>query len=260
MHPLINIATKAVLHGGKILISIYDQLERLRKTKLDDDIIIKINKQIEEEMTPIIYDNYPEHVVFSTEVESTKKSDYVWFINPIDGIINFLHNYPHFCLSVAIQYKNQIEHMIVYDPINNELFRSTRGSGTFLNDKRIRVSSRRYFAGSLLSSNIGEDNTNIVYLKNIAALSPYKINIRNTGSLVLDMAYVACGRIDGFWGMNISSFKSVVNTTLLVIEAGGITANFENYKDTLNFNDLIVGNENTVKSILKYYEKSNLKT
>jgi len=253
MHPLINIATKAARSASKIILRATDRLDTIQiMEKSHNEFVTDIDKQAEQEIIRIIHESYPDHAILGEESGASGSSDYTWLIDPIDGTTNFFHGHPNFCISIGIKYKDRIEHGLIYDPLRQELFTATFGAGAFLNDRRIRVAERKQLAGSSIGTGFSNKNIKSIesYLKILAAILPQAARIRFTGSAALDCVYVACGRIDGFWGMNLAPWD-IAAGTLIIQEAGGIVTDFDGKNDFMKTGNVIAGNQNISKILLQ---------
>ncbi|EKE01932.1 MAG: myo-inositol-1(or 4)-monophosphatase [uncultured bacterium] len=256
MHPLMNIAIKAARSASKTILRATDRLDTIKITeKNHNDFVTDIDQQAEQEIINTIHNAYPDHAIFGEESGKSGESEYTWIIDPIDGTTNFLHGHPHFCISIGVQFKNIIEHGLIYDPLRQELFTATRGTGAFLNDRRMRVAQRKQFAGSVIASGFGNKTIkNIdIYLKILAAILPQAAGTRRSGSAALDFAYVACGRIDGFWEMNLAPWDMAAGS-LIVKEAGGIVDEFSGNGNFMETGNVIAGNQhifNLISQIVK---------
>jgi len=259
MNPLINIATKAARNASKIIVRATDRLDTLKITeKSKNDFVTEIDEQVEQEIINVILDAYPDHAILGEESGSTGNSDYTWIIDPIDGTTNFIHGHPHFCISIAVQYKDSIEHGLIYDPLRQELFTATRGSGAFLNDRRIRVTQHKQLSGALIATGFGQKNLKDIelYLKIFTAVMPQAAGIRRSGSAALDFAYVACGRLDGFWEMHLAPWDMAAGS-LLVKEAGGIVGDFQGKNGFLTSGNVIAGNTSLFNGLLEVIKNKN---
>lgn len=246
MHPLMNIAIKAARNASKIILRATDRLDTVKVSeKNHNDFVTEIDQQSEQEIINVIHDVYPDHAILGEEGGKSGKSDYTWIIDPIDGTTNFIHGHPHFCISIGIQFKNIIEHGLIYDPLRQELFTATRGAGAFLNDRRIRVAQRKQMAGSVIASGFGHKSLKDInlYLKILATILPQAAGTRRSGSAALDFAYVACGRVDGFWEMNLAPWDMAAGS-LIVKEAGGIVNDFSSTGNYMRTGNVIAGNAN----------------
>lgn len=253
MHPLINIATKAARNASKIIVRATDRLDTIYVAeKNHNDFVTEIDEQAEAEIIRTIQESYPDHAILGEESGASGKSDYTWIIDPIDGTTNFLHGHPHFCISIGIKYKDRMEHGLIYDPWREELFTATFGAGAFLNEHRIRVAERKQLAGSLIATGFGHKSIKDIelYLKILASILPKAAGTRRSGSAALDCAYVACGRTDGFWEMNLAPWD-IAAGTLIIQEAGGIVTDFNGGNNYLTTGNIIAGNQNISKIILE---------
>ena len=151
------------------------------------------------------------------------KDDYQWIIDPLDGTTNFLHGFPQFSVSIALKHKGRLDQAVVYDPMRQELFTGSRGSGAFLDNRRIRVSKQNTLTGALLGTGFPyRDQQHLdAYLQMFKALMVDTAGIRRPGSAALDLAYVAAGRFDGFWEIGLNAWDMAAGV-LLVREAGGL--------------------------------------
>ena len=257
MHPLINIAIKAARSASKIILRATDRLDTIQiMEKSHNEFVTDIDQQAEQEIIRIIHESYPDHAILGEESGASGTSDYTWIIDPIDGTTNFFHGHPHFCISIGIKYKDRIEHGLIYDPLRQELFTATFGSGAFLNERRIRVADQKQLSGASIGTGFSNKNIKNIenYLKILAAILPHTTKIRITGSAALDCVYVACGRIDGFWGMNLAPWD-IAAGTLIIKEAGGFVTDFNGNNDFMTTGNVIAGNQNISKILLQVVQE-----
>jgi myo-inositol-1(or 4)-monophosphatase len=224
VHPLLNIAVRAARRAGEVIVRSLNRLESLTiATKGRNDFVSEVDRTAEQEIIGIIRRHYPEHAVLAEESGRSGDNDTVWIIDPLDGTTNFLHGFPTFAVSIACQQKGRLEHAVVYDPMRQELFTATRGSGAHLDNHRMRVSKQRALEGSLIGTGFPfRANTSYIdaYLKMLKAAMQSTAGVRRPGAAALDLAYVAAGRIDGFWEIGLSPWDTAAGT-LLIQEAGG---------------------------------------
>ena len=257
MHPLINIATKAIRSASKIILRATDRLDTIYITeKSHNDFVTDIDQKAEQEIIKIIHESYPDHAILAEESGITGTGDYTWIIDPIDGTNNFLHGHPHFCISIGIKYKDRMEHGLIYDPLRQELFTATFGAGAFLNDRRIRVTQQKQLAGTLISLCLGNKANRDLssYLKILAAILPQAAGVRRSGSSALDLAYVACGRLDGICSMSLAEWD-IAAGALIIQEAGGIVTDLGGNNNYLTTGNVIAGNPNISKIILQIVQE-----
>lgn len=171
---------------------------------------------------------FPRHQVLAEESGLAEtNSEYRWVIDPLDGTTNYAHGYPIFCVSIGLEYKGEAILGVVYDPMRDELFSAERGSGAWLNNKKIHVSSIQKLSKALLSTGFPYDiktskATNLEHWTNFAM---HAQALRRDGAAALDLCYTACGRFDGFWELNLSAWDMVAGS-LIVTEAGGQVSDF----------------------------------
>ena len=214
--PNLNLMIKACEKASKILIRDFGELENLQVSKKGPkDFVTNSDKNTEKVLINELTKNKKKYSILSEEIGFIKNddNDYVWVIDPIDGTTNFLHGIPHFCISIGLKFKDEIISGIIFDPIKNEIFYAEKNQGAFFNNHRIRVSKRKNLDECLFATN-----------KN--GLSSADLNARIFGSAALDLAYVASGRIDGYFqnGLNL---WDIAAGTLIVKEAGGIVNNYD---------------------------------
>lgn len=252
--PAINIAIEAARMAGNTIVRAMKRLDTVKVAeKQPNDFVTEVDQRVEQQVIAIIKKAYPTHSIISEECgEIEGESDYQWIIDPIDGTRNFIHGYPHFAISIAIAYKNKIEHGVIYDPILQELFTASRGKGAQLNERRIRVSQRKSLSESLLSTgfayrHIGENTTPSKVLHSII---PVCGDIRRTGAATLDLAYVACGRLDCYWEFGLHLWDMAAGV-LLVKEAGGIVCDPYSGENYLKSGNVVAANPSLTRQFLK---------
>jgi len=144
MHPMLNIAIRAARSAGNLIIRSLQHVEHLEvTTKGRNDFVSDVDRLAEQEIISTIKKAYPDHAILAEESGEAGKNETVWIIDPLDGTTNFLHGFPHYCVSIGIMVKGRIEHGVVYDPLRDELFTATRGAGAQLNDRRLRVTKQK---------------------------------------------------------------------------------------------------------------------
>lgn len=252
--PILNIAVNAARAAGNIIIRALDRLDTVHVSqKRPNDYVTDIDQKAEQEIISIIRKAHPQHGILGEESGETLGKDYIWIIDPIDGTRNFIHGYPQFAVSIGISYKGKIEHGVIYDPVRQELFTASRGKGARLNDKRIRVSTRAQLEDCLLATGFTHRNSKpllAAHLRTMEAMIPLCGDIRRPGAATLDLAYVACGRLDGFWELGLKIWD-IAAGTLLIKEAGGLVCDIDGGDDYLKSGDVVVGNPKILKLLLK---------
>ncbi len=257
MHPFLNIATKAARSAGNIITRALERLDTVQITeKAHNDFVTDVDTQAERVIVDLIRKNYPNHGILAEESGTTAGSpsedETIWIIDPLDGTKNFIHGFPHFAVSIAVQQKGRIEHGLIYDPIRHEYFTASRGSGAQLNNRRLRVSSRTTLQTAMLGTGFPFRNPARVapYLKSFEVLLTQASGIRRAGSAALDLAYVAAGRFDGFWEFDLAPWD-IAAGALLVQEAGGLVSDVEGAENYLTTGNIIAGNPKIFKAILQ---------
>lgn len=214
----LNIMIKAIEKASKSVIRDFGEVEKLQVSKKGPyDFVTKTDKHVEKILIEELSKTKKNYSFLSEEVGSIKNKDQenVWIIDPIDGTTNFLHGIPHFAICIALQSKKEIVSGLIFDPIKDEMFFAEKNKGAFLNNHRLRVSNKNSLEDCLFSSN----HEGVKYSD---------LNIRSSGCAALDLAYVASGRLDGFFQNKINLWD-VAAGALLVEEAGGIVNDLNQY-------------------------------
>lgn len=259
--PILNIAIDAARAAGNIIIRALNRLDNVKiSEKKPNDFVTEIDQRAEQEIITIIRKAYPHHDILGEEGGEQKAKDrqnethnYQWIIDPIDGTRNFIHGFPYFAVSIAIMYKNKIEHGVIYDPVHQELFTASRGKGAQLNERRIRVSQRKQLQDALLGTGFAYrhiDSSSTLPEDILQTILPICGDIRRAGAAALDLAYVACGRLDGFWEMGLHLWDFAAGI-LLVKEAGGIISDLEGGETYLKTGHIVSANPMILRQLLK---------
>ena len=253
--PIINIMTKAAYKAGNILIKDFREVENLQVLKKGiGDFVTSADLNSEKTIIKILEKAYPEIKIISEEINpeiNLNNHEKKWIIDPLDGTLNFLHGLPHFAISIALMIKEEIISGIIFDPIKDELFWAEKGVGAFLNDKRIRVSGRRYLKDALVSTGIpwkGMESSHKNYLKILENIMKNSSGIRRYGAAALDLAYVAAGRYDAFWEFNLKTWD-IAAGALLVKEAGGCVGNINKNENYLYTGNVYACNNNLINEL-----------
>tara|TARA_Y100000748_G_scaffold296721_1_gene289870 strand:+ start:424 stop:1194 length:771 start_codon:yes stop_codon:yes gene_type:complete len=253
MHPMLTIAIRAARAAGD---SIVREMDRTHDISIEDkgknDFVTEVDKNAEEIIIGTIQKSYSDHSFLGEETGHRGKSDYLWIIDPLDGTTNFLHSFPHFAVSIALQHKGTLEQAVIYDPLKQELFTATKGKGALLNNRKIRVSGKNELDGALLGTGFPYNNEKAMlkFIDSYKALFPKVAGIRRAGVASLDLAYVASGRLDGFWEFNLKQWD-IAAGILLIQEAGGISAELTGGVNYLESGNIISANPKLLKAMLK---------
>ncbi|MDP3268006.1 MAG: inositol monophosphatase family protein [Legionella sp.] len=254
MEPLLNIAVSAARQAGEIIVRHMEQIDRLKITaKNSNEYFSEVDIKAEQAIIYAIHKAYPEHGILAEE-SGVQEGDgeSVWIIDPLDGTSNYLHGFPFFSVSIALKVKNRIEHGVIYDPLRHECFAASRGRGARLNDRRIRVSKQTQLSASLLGTGFPFRDLSLAqrYLPTFEAMFGKCAGVRRTGSAALDLAYVASGRLDGFWEFGLRPWD-VAAGSLLIREAGGLISDVQGADDFLKSGDVVAGTPKVFKSLLQ---------
>lgn len=258
MHPFLNIAFDAVKTARKMIVSSLENLEHVNvREKAKNDFVTEIDKQAEQIIIDTIHEAYPDHAILGEESGKIGESEYTWIIDPIDGTTNFFHGHPHFSTTIAIKYKNKIEHGLTYDHLRQELFTTTRGAGAYLNNKRIRVSKRENLTGALIGVGLAPNKIHQLskHLKVLEHMLPLIASMRRSGSSALDLAYVAAGRFDAAWLLGTKQWD-IAAGALLIKEAGGIISDEDGTDNYLEKDSVVTGNLKTYKELIKIIKQN----
>lgn len=228
MQPILNIAVKAARRAGDLIVKSLSRLDSLDvASKGRNDFVSEIDRAAEQDIIGTIRRLYPDHAILAEESGRSGRDENLWIIDPLDGTTNFLHGNPVFAVSIAFERRGRLEHAVVYDPLRQEFFTASRGEGAQLEGRKIRVSKQKELEGSLIG-------TGFPYRANVKWLEPYiemmrivmttAAGVRRPGSAALDLAFVAAGRLDGFWEIGLAPWDTAAGT-LLITEAGGLVSN-----------------------------------
>ena len=228
---MLNVAIKAARAAGAIINRAALDVEAVRVSqKQVNDFVTEIDQASERIIIETLLTAYPDHGILAEESGSqhgNPNADHIWIIDPLDGTTNFIHGFPVYCVSIALQVRGKLEQAVIYDPTRNDLFTATKGRGAFMNERRIRVSKRTRLNECLISTGFPfrpEDDFN-KYLRLMGDVMQRTAGVRRPGAAALDLAYVAAGFSDGFFELGLQPWDMAAGA-LLVTEAGGLVGNF----------------------------------
>ena len=256
MNPMLTIAIKAARNAGDIIQRASENINQLTiDFKTQNDYVTEIDRAAEQEIINVIRSSFPEHSFLAEETGKLAGNEYTWIIDPLDGTTNFLHGFPMYAISIALQHKNKLILGLVYDPLRNELFTAERGGGAMLNNRKIRVTQPHNLKGTLLGTGFPfKSKHNLdAYLGMFSALVGDTAGIRRAGAAALDLAYVAAGRLDGFWEIGLQPWDMAAGI-LLIQEAGGVSTDFSFKEDYLTSGNLITGSPKVHQLMYKAIE------
>jgi myo-inositol-1(or 4)-monophosphatase len=247
MHPMLNTAIKAARRGAAVINRASFDLDRVKVTdKGHNDFVTEVDQAAEQAIIEILLNAYPDHAILAEESGASANlhddAENVWIIDPLDGTTNFIHGFTQYCVSIALQQRGQITQAVVYDPTRNDLFTATKGAGAYLNEKRIRVGKRDRVADALIGTGFPFRDMKILdeYVEMFKIMVKNSAGVRRPGSAALDLAYVAAGRLDGFFEIGLKPWDMAAGS-LLVTESGGIMGTFAGDSDYLYKGDVIAG-------------------
>jgi myo-inositol-1(or 4)-monophosphatase len=224
----LTVAIESAKEAGRFLKLNLGKVKNIESKKEEINLVTEIDKGSEKKIIDFLKSRFPNHSILAEESgETNLGSDFKWIIDPLDGTTNYTHSFPVFCVSIALEFKGEVILGVVYDPNLDELFYAEKGKGAFLNGKRISVSKTDKLIKSMLATgfpyNVKENPDNCIehfvnFLMEVQA-------IRRLGSAALDLVYVACGRLDGFWEVNLNPWDTAAGK-IIVEEAGGKVTDF----------------------------------
>lgn len=254
MHPMLTNAVKAARQAGDIINFASRDLGQLKiQTKSFNDFVSEVDQTAEKAIIDTLKSAYPDHGFLGEEGgDINENAENIWIIDPLDGTTNFLHSFPQYCVSIALQQKGVLTQAVIYDPVRNDLFTATKGRGAFLNDKRIRVGSRIKLQEALIATGFPFRDFSYLdpYMDMLKDMIKSTTGIRRPGSAALDLAYVAAGFSDGFFELNLSAWD-IAAGALLVQEAGGIVGDFEGNESWLKTGNIVAANPKVFAQMLQ---------
>lgn len=257
--PMINVAVKAARTAGSLINRASLDVDSIRvSAKSANDFVTETDAAAEAAIIETLQDAYPGHGILTEESGSigAQDSDFVWVIDPLDGTNNFIHGFPMYCVSIALMIKGKVEHAVIYDPSRNDLYVASKGRGAFVNDRRIRASKRTHIKECLLST--GHVNHPDIdassHFRMIAEMTRRSTGLRQTGSAAMDLAHVACGRVDGFFHKDLNIWD-IAAGSLLVTEAGGLVGNFSGEADFLETGECMAANPRIYGQMVPHLSK-----
>ena len=247
MHPMLTIAVKAARRAGNVINRGARDLDLLTvSSKGPKDFVSEIDRAAEAAIVETLLGAYPTHAILAEEGTAkgeNAEAEYVWIIDPLDGTTNFLHGFPQYCVSIALEHRGVVTQGVIYDPVRNDLFTATRGRGAFLNDRRIRVSKRHHLRDCLIGTGFPFRDGSFLdtYLAMMREMITHTAGLRRPGAAALDLAYVAAGCYDGFFEVGLNPWD-VAAGSLLVLEAGGLIGDLSGEGDYLRGGQVIAAN------------------
>lgn len=260
MQPMLNIALRAARKAGTFIERAFDDIQHIPvEIKGQNDFVTEVDRKSEAIIIDTLLKSYPDHTIIGEESgtipnKNAHPDSHHWIIDPLDGTTNFVFGIPHFAISIACVHKGLLQHAVVYDPIKKEEFIASRGRGAQLNGKRIRVSNRKSLQSALIGTGIPFRKEQDEHLDNYFAMlkdvTQQTVGIRRAGAAALDLAYIAAGRLDGYWESGLKLWD-IAAGELLIQEAGGLSGDFIGGNNHQKSGNIVAGNPKVFKSLLK---------
>ncbi|MAJ44430.1 MAG: inositol monophosphatase [Candidatus Marinimicrobia bacterium] len=250
---IVSVLKSASLLGSEVIMNTFLKTDINISLKSENNYVTDADINTERVIIERIKKDFPNSGFICEESgnQTSSDSDMSWIIDPIDGTNNFISGYPHFCISIGVLINDKLVSGSIFNPISNEFFHAVKGKGSFLNGKKIKVSSTKSLSDSILGTGfiMSDRNSIDINLKNLNKLIKGIRSFRRSGSAALDLAYVACGRLDGFWHLDLKPWD-IAAGAILVQEADGIVTGFRNEDFNLYSKDLLASNINIHKEIM----------
>ncbi len=227
LQPFLELAIVAAKAAGQIQTNYLGRDLSIESKSVESDLVTIVDAECEQVIRQTILDAFPSHQILGEEGGSVGSSEYVWIVDPLDGTVNYAHGFPFYCVSIALEHDGERVVGVVYDPVRKELFHACRNGGAFLNDQKIKVSSQASLTGrAMLATGFPYDtSTALLALEVFKRFLSLGLPIRRPGAAALDLCYVACGRIDGFFEYKLNAWDCAAGI-LIIEEAGGQISNF----------------------------------
>lgn len=258
MQPLLNIAINAARRAGDIITRHAGRIDRLTiKAKEHNDFVSQVDRLAEEEIIYTLHKAHPDHAILAEESGAQGNNDeFLWIIDPLDGTTNFLHGFPAFCVSIALKHRGRLEHGVIYDPMRQELFTASRGEGAQVDGHRMRVTPQKTLEGALIGTGFPfRESHNIrLYMKMFEIVVRQTAGVRRAGSAALDLAYVAAGRLDGFWEMGLKPWDMAAGV-LMIQECGGLVGHFDGSPGFPEDGNILAGGEKIYNALADEFKQ-----
>ena len=253
MHPILNIAVRAARKAGSIINRASLAGGWKVRAKRANDFVTQVDQAAEQAIIETVKKAYPDHGFLAEESgASGETAEHVWIIDPLDGTTNFIHGFPQYAVSIGVRHRGATAHAVVYDPVRNELFTASKGSGAFLNDRRMRVSALAKFGDALVGTGFPfKELTRLdLYTRQLQTMMRTCAGVRRAGAAALDLAYVACGRLDAFWELGLSPWDMAAGA-LLIQEAGGLVGDLAGEQSWLSSGDICAATPKVFPALLE---------
>ena len=253
MQPILNIAVRAARAAGDLIVRYVDRLDALHvSSKGYNDFVTEVDREAERLIIENIHAAYPDHGILAEESGRSGNDEFQWVIDPLDGTTNFIHGFPQFAVSIALKHKQRLMQAVVFDPLRQEMFTASRGAGAQINERRIRVSKRTALKDALIGTGFPfRDMADLeTYITTFRAVVTRTAGVRRAGAAALDLAYVAAGRLDGFWEFGLSEWD-VAAGVLLIQESGGIVTEPDGGENYLSSGNIAAGTPKVLRALVQ---------
>ena len=262
MQATLNIAISAAREAGKIIFQNMSRIDSLSiQDKKKNELVRKVYYLAEQEIISIIQRAYPQHGILAEEsgrrASNAAGDEFQWVIDPLDGTTNYLHSFPHYAVSIALRHQQRLQIGVIYDPFKDELFCAGRGNGATLNDRKLRVTKLISLENALLGTGFPADEQDDIdtYLATLRAFMVQKSRVRRSGAAALDLAYVATGRLDGFWEFGLDAWD-IAAGCLIVQESGGLVGDYQGGHTHLDTGNIVAANPKIFRLMLNVIHSS----
>jgi myo-inositol-1(or 4)-monophosphatase len=265
MHPMLNTAVKAARRAGAIINRASLDLDLVKVSqKGHGEFVTEVDRAAEAAIVEVLKTAYPDHGILAEEsgeslgaADAAGQQENLWIIDPIDGTTNFIHGMPVYAVSIGLMQRGQITQAVIFDPSRNELFTASRGGGAFLNDRRIRVSRRIRMPEALIGTTFASPDASgkklATWTKTFGQISATTSGVRRQGSAALDLANVAAGRLDAYFGSGLKAWDCAAGS-LLVLEAGGLIGGFDGEQTWLESGNVVAATPKIFPQLLTLLE------
>ena len=256
---LLNVMVQAAIKAGRGLARDFGEVQNLQVSrKGPSDYVSQADRKAEDVLRTELMRVRPTYGFLGEESGEEQGTDgsHRWIVDPLDGTTNFLHGIPHFAVSVALERNGEMQAGVIYNPATDELYTAERGGGAYLNDRRLRVAQRREMTDAVIGTGVphlgrGHHGKYLVELRHVMGECA---GIRRMGAAALDLAYVAAGRLDGFWEQNLSIWDMAAGL-LMIREAGGFTSDVTGGQRIFETGTVVAGNEHIIKSLCELIQR-----
>ena len=255
MHPMLTIAVRAARAAGQTIMRAYTDFDKVEvSNKGINDFVTSVDKEAEATIIYQIRKSYPDHTIVAEEGGENRgtNKDFIWIVDPLDGTNNFVNGIPHFSVSIAMQFKGKTEVAVIYDPVRDELFTAIRGKGAKLNDFRLRVTNSNDLQNGIIGTGFpfkARQHTE-TYMKIFAEVFGKCADLRRAGSAALDLAYVAAGRLNGFFEIGLKPWD-IAAGDLICREAGATVTDFMGDHGYLLSGNIVAGSPKATSILVK---------